>query len=141
MEDPHTLVLLVIPAYEQLITNRAAQLVQRFHKEENTIGVLTMVDKSADLRFPDYPYYELQNKLNGDYFRYICSKGYIAVKVGIKNALYLKNNLPLENRDTDLRLMAQDLGEAANSENAWFDDNLPGLRAKGKASSEVGSKY
>jgi hypothetical protein len=48
-------------------------------------------------------------------------------------------NLPLKNRDIDPRLKYQDLVEAANSENAWFDENIPGLRATGKASSEVDS--
>jgi hypothetical protein len=33
------------------------------------------------------------------------------------------------------------LTEAANSENAWFDENLPGFRAKGMASSEVENKH
>jgi hypothetical protein len=85
MQDPHTLVLLVTPAYEKLNTNRAAQLVQQFKKEENTIGVLTMVDKAVDNRFPNDPYFEVKKKLNGESFDYIHlgSKGYVAVKVSV----------------------------------------------------------
>jgi hypothetical protein len=83
MKDPHTLVLLVTPSYERIYMNRAAKLVQQFHKEENTIGVLTMVDKLIDTRLP---HYDLKKKLNGESFDYIplSSKGYVAVKVSIK---------------------------------------------------------
>jgi hypothetical protein len=84
MKDPHTLVLLVTPAYEKLNTNRAAQLVQKYQKEEYTIGVLTMADKAVDHRFAK-PYEELERKLNGLSTDYIPlgSNGYVAVKVSV----------------------------------------------------------
>jgi len=120
LKQPHTLVLAIVPAYQRIRNAICMHLIQKYHKEDQTIGVLTMADKAfqGQLR-PNDPFYDLKARLDG--IAADCVQlplGYVAVK----------------NRDNNLT--NDDLRSAAATEAKWFDENIPGYRAKGKVSSD-----
>eukprot|EP01114_Cavostelium_apophysatum_P016286 TRINITY_DN4594_c0_g1_i1.p1 TRINITY_DN4594_c0_g1~~TRINITY_DN4594_c0_g1_i1.p1 ORF type:complete len:616 (+),score=142.41 TRINITY_DN4594_c0_g1_i1:241-2088(+) len=119
MSQPHTMVLVVVPAFQRIRNSPAIKIVQRLKKEKHTIGVLTMADRASDPRFPTSPFTGLWSTLNGESDHVISLPlGYVAVK----------------NRDSELQ---GELGDVAKSEIAWFDKHMPGAVEEEKASNDV----
>jgi len=110
---PHTFVVAIVSAAETRVRNsQAMELVQRFHKENMTIGTLTMSDLSGDGRFRDDPYVKLKERLKGEADDLPDLKlGYVA----------------LMNRDTTLESRPS-LEEMNSIEAAWFAEHAPDLQ-------------
>jgi GTP-binding protein EngB required for normal cell division len=112
-ENPHTFVVAVVSNKSERVRNsQAMELVQRYGKEDMTVGVLTMIDISADQRNPDDPFALLKERLDGkaDDLPQL-SLGYVGLK----------------NRDTfKMHDDAHDKLDLANhEEKEWFQLHLP----------------
>jgi hypothetical protein len=109
--NPHTFVIAVVSATETRIRNsQAMELVQRYNKENMTIGALTMADLAADRRTETNPYGILKARLDGsaDDLPNI-DLGYFALK----------------NRDTSDSVQSLNLVSVNEDEERWFKQNLP----------------
>mmetsp|Transcript_2146 Transcript_2146/g.4040 ORF Transcript_2146/g.4040 Transcript_2146/m.4040 type:complete len:606 (-) Transcript_2146:251-2068(-) len=111
VKQPHTLIVLVASNRAERIRNsQAFEMVQRYNKMTQTVGVLTMIDRCADTRRVDDPYWELKERLEGrsDDLPEL-GGGYVALK----------------NRDTmdtsGVSLLASNVEEAE-----WFNEHMPG---------------
>ena len=111
---PHTFVVAIVSAAESRVRNsQAMELVQRFHKENMTIGTLTMSDLSGDGRFRDDPYVKLKERLKGEADDLPdLELGYVAL---------MNRDTALENRPS--------LEEMDAIEAAWFAEHAPDLQA------------
>eukprot|EP01119_Soliformovum_irregulare_P021064 TRINITY_DN693_c0_g1_i2.p1 TRINITY_DN693_c0_g1~~TRINITY_DN693_c0_g1_i2.p1 ORF type:complete len:586 (+),score=131.49 TRINITY_DN693_c0_g1_i2:63-1820(+) len=117
MSQPHTMVLVVVPAHHPIRNSQAVKLVLNNRKEPYTIGVLTMADRAIDPRFPNDPYRGLKETLLGQSHHSIpLPHGWVAVR-----------NLDMEVNDH----------YNPTFESSWFEENLPGFLDKGHVSSEV----
>jgi hypothetical protein len=114
LQEPHTLVVLVVSNRAERIRNsQAFELVQRYEKQKHTVGVLTMVDRCVDSRRPHDPFWELKERLNGTSSDLPdLGAGYVA----------LKNRdtiVSAEHSETDTIVAAYE------EELQWFNTHLP----------------
>ncbi|GMF16182.1 unnamed protein product [Phytophthora lilii] len=124
LQMPDTFVLAVVPAFERVRNSQAFQLVQQYDLMDNTIGVLTMVDRAIDKTNPDGPLAEVTSRLEGTSCDVVeLKEGYVVVL----------------NRDTrsTAESTLSSVEEFKVEENAWLEENLPGYIDRGLASSSV----
>lgn len=108
VKEPHTLIVLVTSNRSERVRNsQAFELVQRYNKEKQT-GVLTMVDRCADDRKPEDPFWELKERLDG-------SSGDLPELGG--------GYIALKNRDSSFNMAT--IQEANVEEVEWFGKHLP----------------
>ena len=114
---PHTFVVCVVPATQDRIRNsQSMELVQRFRKEDKTIGVLTKADLSGLVNFRDEPYEMLKDRLKPEVER-DPAIGTDCIELGL-------GYVALMNRDTALETRPE-LEEANRIEAEWFAEYVP----------------
>jgi hypothetical protein len=124
LKEPHTLVVVVASNRSERIRNsQAFELVQHNNNMKmHAVGVLTMVDRCADNRRPDDPFWELKARLDGSSDDLPdLGGGYVA----------------LRNRDSSVPVGVT-LEQSNAEELAWFKENLPGLHKNNRACTGVG---